>query len=388
MHDREAACFLSPAALRPWDRNPRKNDQAVATVVGLIERFGWGAPIVAWRPDDPMVIAGHTRLKAAICLGLDSVPVRFMPHLTLREAQAMALADNKSGELAEWDEEQLGAILSDLGDLDVSLDGLGFDQREIDDLIRAAVGGGDEPAGQPPEPPAADPVSELGEVYELGPHRLMCGSSTETADVDTLLAGETPQAWVMDPPFDLDYSAWDIPDYVRLLMVWSRGAQGLRWVGERVGDPPLWGVVTLAFSGQARGWARPEWPCCIHEVVYMLRRGENRGLRIDGAPCEAFGLRITSDRRPFSFYEGLASRSNKMSWAKNPACYAPWLCLLHKGEGVYDPCAGSGASLLATARTVHPWIGMELQPKWCDMIRQRWGDWAREQGIEPGPGAL
>lgn len=122
-----AAVYLDPRELVPWDRNPRKNDHAVPAVVQSIQSFGFGAPIVA-RRSDKRVVAGHTRLKAALVMGLDKVPVRFMD-LTDEQATAMTLADNKLGELSTWDEEALGALAQDFG-ADVMLS-LGWDQAAL-----------------------------------------------------------------------------------------------------------------------------------------------------------------------------------------------------------------------------------------------------------------
>src|SRR5690606_12519563 len=247
----------------------------------------------------------------------------------------------------------------------------GFDAQELEDLLTWTPDGGmaEEPEERDDDAPT---VTQSGDVWCMGPHRLMCGDSTDPVQVARLWGRTQPTVMILDPPFDMEYDAWEPADHVRLLMVWARGHTGLRWVGARVGDPPLWGVSTLAFSGQARGWARPEWPSLVHEVVYVLRRGEDKGGRCRPEPALAYGLRVTEDNRPFSFYEGLASRRNDMSWAKNPACFAVFLCMTRKGEVVYDPCAGSGASLLACERAKNPWLGMEMQPKWADMVVRRW----------------
>lgn len=121
-----AATWEAIDSLTPWDRNPRRNDHAVKTVADSIRRFGFGSPIIA-RTADRVVIGGHTRLKAAQSLGMDKVPVRFLD-LDPAEAAALALADNKLGELAEWDEGMVAEVLEDF-----SLDGteLGWTEDEL-----------------------------------------------------------------------------------------------------------------------------------------------------------------------------------------------------------------------------------------------------------------
>jgi len=125
--------WVSIDSVAPWDENPRHNDDAVAGVAASIERFGWGNPILV-RKADGMVIAGHTRLKAAASLGMDKVLVRFMD-LDEAKAKALALADNKLGELAVWDDDALESILRDMESQDLDLlAGAGFAQSELDAL--------------------------------------------------------------------------------------------------------------------------------------------------------------------------------------------------------------------------------------------------------------
>jgi ParB family chromosome partitioning protein len=123
--------------LKPWDRNPRRNDAAVESVKNSIKRFGFGSPILA-RKADGEVIAGHTRLKAAQELGLEKVPVRYLD-LDPADAHLLALADNKLGEISEWDDAVLLDILGDLRqqDSDAALVA-GWDDVKIDALLLEA----------------------------------------------------------------------------------------------------------------------------------------------------------------------------------------------------------------------------------------------------------
>lgn len=125
---------VDPKTLVGWARNPRVNEPAVPAVARSIERFGFGAPVVA-RPSDRRVLAGHTRLKAAAQLGLATVPVRWL-ELAGAEADAFALADNRLGELAEWDDAGLAAVLRDLRVEEVDLAGLGWNGADMDGLFR------------------------------------------------------------------------------------------------------------------------------------------------------------------------------------------------------------------------------------------------------------
>jgi ParB-like chromosome segregation protein Spo0J len=119
--------------LFPWDKNPRFNDQAIDKIAQSIKKFGFASPIIA-RKEDNRIIAGHTRWKAAQSLNIQYVPVRFMD-LSEKEADALALADNRLGEISSWDDGLLGDIIAELDDADFDMDVLGFGQQEIDQLM-------------------------------------------------------------------------------------------------------------------------------------------------------------------------------------------------------------------------------------------------------------
>ena len=137
-----AALWVDINTLTPWGDNPRKNDgAAVDAVADSIKRFGFASPIIA-RKEDGQVIAGHTRLKAAQKLGIDLVPVRYLD-LDPADAKLLAIADNKTGEVADWDEELLGKVLRELDELDLDLGDTAFDAGELDSLMNSESAAGD-----------------------------------------------------------------------------------------------------------------------------------------------------------------------------------------------------------------------------------------------------
>jgi DNA modification methylase len=210
-----AAEWVAIGALRPWANNPRHNDDAVERVAESIRRFGFGAPILARRADGE-IIAGHTRLKAAQKLGLDRVPVRFLD-LDPVEAHLLALADNRLGEDAVWNDEQLAAVLADLKAQQADLAATGFSDGEIAKLLADLEAAGD--PGESPEP-ALSRADELREKWDTKPgqlwtipsqstpgktHRLLCGDSTKSDDVARVMNGErADMAWA-DPPYGVKY---------------------------------------------------------------------------------------------------------------------------------------------------------------------------------------
>lgn len=168
--------------LKPYENNPRINDEAVPAVAESIKEFGWQQPIVIDREN--VIIAGHTRYKAAMKLGLKTVPVKYADELTEAQIREYRLADNKTAELATWDDEKLKEELEKCGDFDMSA--FGFDDSDYEEDPNEAVE--DEYEETENE---IEPVAEYGMVFELGSHRLMCGDSTSKSDLEKLLGGGT-----------------------------------------------------------------------------------------------------------------------------------------------------------------------------------------------------
>ena len=185
--------------LNPWKDNPRLNQNAIDEVATSIKRFGFASPIIA-REKDSMIIAGHTRFEAAKKIGLKKVPVRFMD-LDLNDAQLLALADNKIAETADWDPEKLKEVLSNFDDQD--LDGLGWSDEELSDLMDF------EPPelllGDPDDIPEVDDniITQEGDLWILGNHRLLCGDSTREEDVAQLMDGKKAVLLHADPPYGM-----------------------------------------------------------------------------------------------------------------------------------------------------------------------------------------
>lgn len=193
-------------ALTPWAENPRDNADNVSRVAASIERFGFGAPVVANKRDG-MVIAGHTRLLAAKRLNLDRVPVRWLD-LDADEAKALALADNRLTELSPWDDEALEAVLVDLRENAPDLVPLtGFDDSHLVDLLAPVEeeAGADYDEDWSGEAPA---VTKEGDEVELGKHRLVCGDCVEEMKK---LPDASVDAIVTDPPYGLGFMGkeWD-----------------------------------------------------------------------------------------------------------------------------------------------------------------------------------
>lgn len=187
--------YLSVKDLRPYEKNARKHaDADVSTIVKSIEEFGFDDPIGVWGNDNT-IVEGHGRLIAAKKLGMKKVPVIHLDHLTDEQRRAYALAHNKTAEMSDWDFEMLESELGDITDIDMTDFGFSLDEEEEEKEIVEDT---------PPEPPV-EPKSEYGQIYQLGRHRLMCGDSTKMDDVNKLLGGKKVDCVVTDPPYNMGY---------------------------------------------------------------------------------------------------------------------------------------------------------------------------------------
>lgn len=161
----------------PYKNNPRKNEKAVDAVANSIERFGFLQPLVIDK--DNVVVVGHTRLKAAKKLGMETVPCVYAEDLTEEEINAYRLADNKTNELAEWDMELLAFEMDKVPNIDMSA--FGFDIMEELDPVE------EDDFEEVSE--TVEPRVQRGDIWQLGRHRLMCGDSTILVDVQKLMGG-------------------------------------------------------------------------------------------------------------------------------------------------------------------------------------------------------
>jgi DNA modification methylase len=186
--------------IKPYPNNPRINDGAVDTVAGSIKEFGFRQPIVV--DSDSVIICGHTRFKAAQKLELEKVPVHVAKDLSPEQIKAYRIADNKTAELAEWNYDLLPIELADLQSCNYDLGLLGFDQDELAKLLNPELNEGLTDPDDIPAPPD-EAITQAGDLWVLGNHRLLCGDSSNPQHLDRLLGGQTIQLVNMDPPYNV-----------------------------------------------------------------------------------------------------------------------------------------------------------------------------------------
>ena len=406
IEDSSAARWVPTSALKPWADNPRNNDgRPVEAVAESISRFGFASPLLA-RLANGEIIAGHTRLKAAKLLGLKKVPVRYLD-ITEEEAHLLALADNKIGELADWKNDILAGILAELDADDLAV--AGFDDDDLANIL-----GDDDPLGPDdvePEAPPEEPDSKLGEVYELGPHRLSCGDSTDAAAFADLLGKEKVNAVWTDPPYGvalvggsradasrdgktIDGDDLDADSLEKMLTDVFLATVDCSMPGSPVYVASPGGQICAAFwrALGPRGlslirheliWVKSspvhnmnlDYPYAHEPILYGWTSGAHRPLKGSGRSTVFYHDRPFRNKehpsmKPVSLIEEMLGRSCRT------------------GELVLDPFGGSGSTLLAAARLGLVARLVELDPGYCDVIRKRWTAWAKGAGQDPGPGAL
>lgn len=409
--DNQAAAVWEPIAeLQPWSANPRDNKAAIDEVAKSIRRFGWGAPIVANKRNGE-IIAGHTRYAAAQKLKLEQVPVRWLD-LDPADAHALALADNKVGEVATWDDATLRQVLAELKEADESLlADTGFSDEELARLLGDVEPTVLEPEGEPPEVDEAGPAHSVpGEVYQLGPHRLMCGDSTSVDAVERLMQGEKADMVFTDPPYGVSYTDslgrsikndeltdGDLQDFLRDafacgVTVTTEDAPWYVWHASRyqrefenalnacsidVKQQIIWvkgeGVDgTAQVRAPAIGRSDFRW---LHEPCFYASRGNpfNAGDRKTTTVWTVTRPTTGTEhptQKPVPLIEIALENSAK------------------KSATILDLFGGSGSTLMACEKTGRKARLMELDPRYCDVIRRRWTRWAKANNVEAGSGAL
>jgi DNA modification methylase len=186
--------------VHPYEKNPRLNDDAVDAVAASIREFGFRVPIVI--DAEGTIICGHTRWKAARKLGVESVPVHVATDLSPEQIKAYRIADNRTAELSDWNYELLPIELCELQACNYDLGLLGFGAEELASLLDPGVKDGLCDPDEIPEPPD-EAITQAGDLWILGDHRLLCGDSSKVEDVDRLLGGATIHLVNSDPPYNV-----------------------------------------------------------------------------------------------------------------------------------------------------------------------------------------
>lgn len=370
----------------PYEKNPRKNDEAVKYVAESIKQFGFKVPIVIDKNN--VIVAGHTRYKASKKLGLKEVPCIVADDLTEEQIKAYRLADNKVAELAEWDFDLLGEELD--GILDIDMCDFGFEALE--DEEEAEVVEDDFEVELPEEPRA-----KLGDIYQLGNHRLMCGDSTSITDVEKLMGGDLADMLLTDPPYNVDYEgktkdklkiendkmdndnfrqflidAFSNADMVMkagaVFYIWHADSEGYNFrgacfdVGWKVRQCLIWNKNSMVMGRQDYHWKHE--PC-----LYGWK---------DGA-----GHLWASDRKQTTVISFDRPTRNDLHPTMKPVPLFDYQIKNNtKGEDiVLDLFGGSGTTIMACEQNERRAYTMEFDPRYVDVIINRWEQFTGRKAV-------
>lgn len=374
--------------LIPYARNSRTHsDEQVAQIAASIKEFGWTNPILV--DGEAGIIAGHGRLAAARKLGMKKIPVIELSHLTPTQKKALIIADNKLALNAGWDNDMLALEFEELELEGFDLDITGFGEDEINSLKPEQVTKGLTDEDEIPEAPK-EPKTKLGDIYQLGKHRLMCGDSCSIDDMEKLCNGQLVDMWLTDPPYNVAYEgktkdALKIQNdsmgddqfrqflrdaYVTADTVMKAGAVFYIWHADSEG-------YNFRGAAQDAGWKVRQ--CLIWKKSTMVMGRQDYHWKHE--PClygwkEGAGHLWSADRKQTTILEfDKPSRNGEHPTMKPVGLFEYQMLNNTKGgDIVLDSFGGSGTTLLAAEKNGRYARLMELDPKYCDVIVKRWED--------------
>jgi DNA modification methylase len=361
--------------------NARMHDKKnLSAIAGSLEMFGQRKPIVV--TDAGLVVAGNGTVQAAKSLGWSEIDVVRVPSdWSADQVKAFALADNRSAELAVWDEQVMASQLFELTAADWDVVALGFDvpepetpELEDDGLLEPVDG--------------VLPRAQLGDVYRLGRHRLMCGDSTSIDDIETLTENKKIDMAFTDPPYGVQYTGGmqfdkngnvetnnrqmikndDVDIYADVMSILSIKVDGPCYI---------WFAGTKA----SRLYEAAEQYGDLHALIIWVKNGGygalNANYKQKHEPClywkpKGATLRFTGATTETTIWEINKDGKNKLHPTQKPVELAFKAIKNHQAETVLDLFGGSGATLIAAEQLNRKCLMMELDPKYVDVIVRRW----------------
>ena len=413
---------IAPYELRPYEGNPRiHSDKQIEKLKASINEYGFVLPVLI--DANNVIIAGHAIVRASIELKLSEIPCVRAGHLTEAQIHAYILADNRLAEDSEWDKPKLKAEMLRLRDeYGLELEHTGFEKREI---LRLRMDIAEEPKDEDALPePVSNPVTIPGDIWLLGEHRLICGSSTDKDTVQKLLAGTKPHLMITDPPYGVNYkpewrnemlggesartgqvlnddnddwrNAWKLfPGDVAY--VWHASlhcrnvADSLESCGFIMRNQIIWVKPNFALSRGDYHWQ--------HECCWYAVREEGECPEIANY-CEGYDACLYAVRKnQKSHWQG--SRSESTVWQigfnedtktthgtqKPVECMRrPMLNNSEPNEIIYEPFCGSGTTIIAAESCRRICYAVELNPEYVDMTIKRFQAYANQSVILEGDG--
>lgn len=356
--------------IKPYGKNPRKNDDAVPYVAESIKQFGFKVPIVIDKNN--VIVAGHTRYKAAKKLGFKSVPCIIADDLTDEQIKAFRLADNKVSEKAEWDLDLLDSEIEEIFDIDMTDFGFELESEELE----AEEAEEDEYQGTVPE----DPVTQKGDMWKLGEHILLCGDSTCITDVEKLMYEEKADMCFTDPPYGYEYQS-NLRKKSKKFDVIENDDKILDFF-------PSIQLVCNGFIFICTTWkVLDKWIPLFkkyHDLTNMIIWNKGGGgigdlkhtfsTDYEVILCANNGKEITGKRIGSVWTIKKDSSSEYVHPTQKPIKLSEFAIrnTTERGDIVLDLFGGSGSTLIACEQMDRRCRMMEYDPAYCDVIVDRW----------------
>ena len=357
--------------LIPYVNNSRTHsDEQVAQIAASIKEFGWTNPILVDGTNG--IIAGHGRLLAARKLGYKEVPTIELSELTETQKKAYIIADNRLALNAGWDNEMLTIELNDLLADGFALEMLGFDPKELTALLEPEVVEGLTDEDAVPDVPD-EPTTKLGDIYQLGQHRLICGDSTNLSDVDKLMQGVYPDLIHTDPPYGMN-------------AVSKSSVLKKNYKVDILGDDNP-DVAKDAFNlifglypeSKHIWWGANYYSSVLPDSECWLVWDKNNG-QSDQTDCELAWANFRSVVRQFT---QSSEKTNRVHPTQKPVSLMEWIIKRFKltSKTIANFFGGSGSTLIAAEKNGIQAFIMEFDPKFCDVIVKRWEDFTGKKAV-------
>nr|DAY48651.1 MAG TPA: adenine specific DNA methyltransferase [Caudoviricetes sp.] len=371
--------MLKLSDIKPYENNPRKNNEAVKYVAQSIKEFGFKVPIVIDKNN--VIIAGHTRYKAAKRLKMKEVPTIIADDLTDEQVKAFRLADNKVAEKAEWNFDLLPLEINDIVDIDMGAFGFDLDfNGGVEEQVQE-----DNFEIEPPK----EPKAKLGDIYQLGRHRLMCGDSTSIEDVEKLLTGNKMDMLFTDPPYGYNYQSnmriksekFDvlenddkILDFMKVTQNYIKGFVFVcttwkvlgKWLSLFNDYYNLTNMIIWDKGGGGIGDLKHTFSTDYEIILCSNNEKELTGKRI-GSVWKCGKDNATGYVHPTQKPIELSATAIKNTSLEN--------------DNILDVFGGSGSTLMACEQLNRNCYMMELDPKYIDVIIERWEQFTGEKAV-------
>lgn len=366
--------------LIPYVNNSRTHsDEQVAQIAASIKEFGWTNPILVDGSNG--IIAGHGRLMAARKLGYTEVPTIELSELTETQKKAYIIADNRLALNAGWDNEILTIELNDLLADGFALDILGFDTKELDALLEPEKVEGLTDEDAVPEVPEK-PKTKLGDIYQLGNHRLMCGDSTSIDAVDKLMDGQKADMVFTDPPYNVSFNGRSGKhEIIKNDNLSDKEFEN--FIIEvcniiKIINPKVYYIwCNWNFYGILQG--KLDYKTCIVWAKNVF--GMGKGYRHQHEFC-LFNGKIDEEIKNESDLWSIKKDTNYVHPTQKPVSLSIRAFGNHvKLLNVLDLFGGSGSTLIGAEQTGRTAYLMELDPKYCDVIVKRWEDFTGKKAV-------